>query len=85
MNVGRLVAPRTNDATSMDFFGSILASMSSLGKRKRTDGEDNEAGRQSTCSTWLAISTKALVRTTDTVLELPCLAPSSVSLARREK
>jgi hypothetical protein len=36
MNVGRPLAPRTNDATSMGFFDSILASMGSLGKRKRT-------------------------------------------------
>ena len=39
-----LLAPWTNDATPMDFLAA-LASMSSLGKRKRTDGEENEAGR----------------------------------------
>jgi hypothetical protein len=47
MNAGRPLTLQTNDATSMGIFGSILAPMGSLGKQKGTDGEENEAGRQS--------------------------------------
>lgn len=45
MNFGRSLAPRMNDATFMDLFGSILASMGSLWKWKRIDGEGNESRR----------------------------------------
>jgi hypothetical protein len=47
LNIRRPLAPRTNGATSMGLFGGILASVGSQGKRKRTNGEENEAGRQS--------------------------------------
>ena len=47
MNFGRSLAPRMNDATFMDLFDSILASMGSLWKWKRIDGEGNESRRQS--------------------------------------
>jgi hypothetical protein len=47
MNVGRPLGPQTNNAASSSVLGSILASMDSPKKRKRTEKDENQESKRS--------------------------------------